>query len=133
MEHFYITLPSNSSEEYYGKQPMCSYRTRLAKSLNLPVDEWEVGLAEIIYPHTWNNITDGKLWVKFLQGSEWIWADITIPDAMYETPEQLIQVLNTHIQTHLVENQSDKILFFYSRLTRKFTAYVAHGYMVRLS
>ena len=133
MDHFYITLPSNSSEAYYGKQPMCNYKTRLAKTLTLPIDDWEVGLAEIIYPHTWNNIVAGKLSIKYLDGSDWVWADILLPDAMYERPEQLIDVLNTHIQVHLTQNTGDRIRFFYNDLTRKFTAYVASGYMVRLS
>ena len=54
--HFYLTLPSNSSEKYYGKQPLNHFKTRLPYPLNLDVNEWEVGLAEIIYPYTWKNL-----------------------------------------------------------------------------
>jgi hypothetical protein len=43
-----MTLPSNSSEKYYGIQPLCNYRTRLAKPLDLNLDEWNLGLAEIM-------------------------------------------------------------------------------------
>lgn len=132
MEHFYVTLPSNSSEAYYGKQPMCNYKTRLAKSLSLPVDEWEVGLAEIIYPHTWNNISGAKFTFRYLENAQWVWVESLIPDAMYETPEQLIRVMNTNVQKHLKGNLSDRIRFFYNDLLRKFTAYVAQGYTVRL-
>ena len=67
MDHFYVTLSSKSSEDFYGKQPMLSYKTRLAKNLQLDIDEWEVGLAELIYPHTWNKITDGKFRIKLLE------------------------------------------------------------------
>ena len=131
MDHFYLTLPSNSSEIYYGRQPMCNFKTHLAKSIHLNVDEWEVGLAEIIYPHTWNNITSGKFEVKYVQDGQWLWEEVIIPDALYETPEQLIEVMNTYTQKTLPDSLTDRIRFFYNDLTRKFTAYVANGYMVR--
>ena len=60
---------------------MSSYKTHLAKTLQLDVDEWEMGLAEII--HTWNNSTDGKFRSKLLEKDEWTWKDIEIPPALY--------------------------------------------------
>ena len=54
MAQFYLTLPSNSS--YFGKQPMNNYKTKLATTLNINREDWEVGLSEIIYPYTWNNL-----------------------------------------------------------------------------
>ena len=54
MTQFYVTLPSNSS--YYGQQPMNNYKTKLANPLTINREEWEVGLSEIIYPYTWNNL-----------------------------------------------------------------------------
>lgn len=129
-DHFYITLPSNSSEDYYGKQPMASYKTRLARTLQLDVNEWEVGLAEIVYPHTWNNITDGKFSIKYLENDEWTWKDTSIPSALYETPDQLVNTLNEQIKLILGTTQRDNIHFVYNELLRKFTAFVANGYMV---
>ena len=131
MDHFYVTLPSNSSEDVYGKQPMSSYKTHLAKTLQLDVDEWEVGLAELIYPHTWNNITDGTFTIKLLEKDEWTWKDIEIPSALYETPQQLVQTLNDHTKLVLGTSQRDNIHFVYNELLRKFTAWVANNYMVR--
>lgn len=131
MEHFYVTLPSNSSEDYYGKQVMSSYKTRLAKTLQLDVDEWEVGLAELIFPHTWNNINDGKFCVRLLDDNEWVWKETSIPPALYENPNQLIEKLNDMTKKELGPNQRDNIHFNYNELLRKFTAYVANGYMVR--
>ena len=131
MDHFYITLPSNSSEDFYGKQPMSSYKTHLAKTLQLDVDEWEVGLAELIYPHTWNNVTEGKFSVKYLKDNEWVWKETHIPPALYETPNQLVDTLNDQVDKTLGNEQRDRIQFVYNELLRKFTAYVAQGYMVR--
>ena len=53
---FYVTLPNKA---------LCSiflitrHRILLLKTLQLD-GEWEVGLAEIVYPHTWYNIREGK-------------------------------------------------------------------------
>ena len=131
MDHFYVTLPSNSSEDYYGKQPMSSYKTRLTKSLQLDVDDWEVGLAEIIYPHSWKNVSDGTFSVKLLSNTEWMWKDVEIPAALYETPHQLVQTMNDEVKQHLGQDQRDKIHFVYNHLLRKFTACLSPGYMVR--
>ena len=83
MDHFYIILPSNISKDFYGKQPMSSYKTHLAKTLQLDVDKWEVGLAKLIYPHNWNNIMDGKFRIMLLEKDEWTWKNIEILPALY--------------------------------------------------
>lgn len=56
MDHFYVTLPSNSSKQYYGEQRLCQFKTKLARPLNLDVTEYEVGISEITYPHSWKNM-----------------------------------------------------------------------------
>ena len=55
---FYVTLPSNSSMEYFPDKTS-NFVTKLSRTLQLD-GEWEVGLAEIDYPHTWYNIREGK-------------------------------------------------------------------------
>ena len=72
---------------------MSSYKTHLAKQLELDVDEWEVGLTEIIYPHTWNNIIDATFSIKFINDQEWGWHELSVPNALYETPEDLVIAL----------------------------------------
>ena len=56
---FYLTLPSNSTMEIYPSNTVTNFITQLSDSLFLEGD-WEVGLAEIQYPYTWNNIRSGK-------------------------------------------------------------------------
>ena len=131
MDHFYITLPSNSSEDVYGKQPMSSYKTYLAKQLQLDVDEWEVGLAEIIYPHSWHNVDNATFAIKFLLDNEWIWKELSIPTALYEDPNQLIKALSMEVNNAMPPGLSDRIQFVYNELLQKFTAFVSPGYMVR--
>jgi len=51
MAHFYLTLPSNSSAKYYDNT-LTKFTTRLQSSVSLSGD-WEVGMSEIVFPHTW--------------------------------------------------------------------------------
>ena len=55
MSHFYLTLPSNSSFDYYPNNTAAHYFTKLPKDVSLD-GEWEVGLAEIDFPHSWFNV-----------------------------------------------------------------------------
>ena len=55
MTHFYLTLPSNSSGQYFPENTMTEFTTKLASTIDL-TDEWEVGLAEIMFPRSWYTI-----------------------------------------------------------------------------
>ena len=79
---FYVTLPSNSSMQYFPDNKTSNFVTKLSRTLQLD-GEWEVGLAEIDYPHTWYNIREGKNSVE-----------IYAPDKLYlvfQTVEYSIQ------------------------------------------
>ena len=45
--------------EYFPDNKTSNFVTKLSRTLQLD-GEWEVGLAEIDYPHTWYNIREGK-------------------------------------------------------------------------
>ena len=55
MTHFYLTLPSNSSQEHFPDNTMTEFTTKLSSTIEL-TDEWEVGLAEIMFPRSWYTI-----------------------------------------------------------------------------
>ena len=55
MSGFYLTLPSNSSMDYYKGNSLANFTTRLPNAIDLTGD-WEVGLVEIQYPHNWYNV-----------------------------------------------------------------------------
>ena len=56
---FYVTLPNNSSVQYFPDNKTSNFVTKLSRTLQLH-GEWEVSLAEIDYPHTWYDICEGK-------------------------------------------------------------------------
>ena len=49
MDHFYVTLPSDSSG-YLPRNTTANFRNKLATPIELEPDKWEVGLVEIPYP-----------------------------------------------------------------------------------
>jgi hypothetical protein len=55
MTHFHVTLPSDSSLSYFPNNSIAHFTTKLSERIQLDGD-YEVGLAEIIYPHSWYNI-----------------------------------------------------------------------------
>jgi len=50
MDHFYVTLPSDSSGYYFPANTIANFRTKLATQLELEQGKWEVGLIKISYP-----------------------------------------------------------------------------------
>lgn len=88
---FYLTLPSNSSLQFYPQNTVTQFTTQLAHPLDLQ-GHWEVGLAELQYPHTWHNMNEGDGWITVRKyGRE---KRVILPPGQYDTPEQLIGALN---------------------------------------
>ena len=131
MEHFYVTLPSNSSYAYYGKQPMSHFKTKLARQLHVNVGEWEVGLAEFIYPISWHNVLDGTFSVRKLIDNKWGYVDGKIPASKYESAAQLIETLETAIRD-ILGNQNEHIAFTILH-TRHVKIFIENGYALHIS
>ncbi|GIY85194.1 uncharacterized protein CEXT_30221 [Caerostris extrusa] len=85
---FYLTLPSDSSLHYFPNNKISSFVTQLPSTITLD-GLWKVGLAKIIYPHTWYNVNetnnmfgidlgDGKLSTRKLSPGSYE----TIPDIL---------------------------------------------------
>src|SRR5688572_10976103 len=60
MTHFYLTLPSNSSQEFFPDNTLTEFTTKLPSTIGL-TNEWEVGLAEITFPRSWYTIPKNGL------------------------------------------------------------------------
>nr|CAD7261813.1 unnamed protein product [Timema shepardi] len=61
MSQFYVALPSDSSADYYENNTLSYYTTKLAQSIRLEHDRWEVGLAELSYPVGFETLEDNIL------------------------------------------------------------------------
>ena len=67
---FYLTLPSNSFMQYFPHNKTSNYVTKFSRTLQLD-GEWEVGLAEIDYPHAWYDIREGKNSLEIYFPDQW--------------------------------------------------------------
>ena len=85
---FYVTLPSNSSTQYFPDNKISNFVTKHSRTPQLD-GEWEVGLAEIDYPHTWYNILEGKNAVEIYVPDKWFQA-IGIQPEYYEKVQDVI-------------------------------------------
>jgi len=71
MNHFYLTLPSDSSSKYFPENTAASFKTKLSERIDLDGD-YEFGLAQLLYPHSWFNFdnSDGRYRIHFKKISE---------------------------------------------------------------
>ena len=102
-EHFYVTLPSNSSYAFYGSQEPSKFRTKLAKSVSLHPEEWEVGLCELTYPRSWACLPGGdyKVYVPFIGDFRDKTAVFKLPNTRYHDAENLMTSMNAQIHERL--------------------------------
>ena len=92
---FYITLPSNTSLDLFPENTSASFMVRLFKPLDLR-GEWEVGLAEIQYPHTWYTIPQAQKFIVYNEGGEAKWR-YHLRQGYYDNIPQLLGAMNALI------------------------------------
>lgn len=112
MSHFYLTLPSNSSEKYYPNNTMTRFTTRLHSVIDLD-GSWEVGLSEIIFTRSWPTISDfGTSFIVTCQycpdvdsetDDHVMHAKIDIQGGYYEKVEHVIYAMNDAISKAFVK------------------------------
>ena len=126
MAHFYITLPSNSSIRYYPDNTTTRYTTRLENTLALTGD-WEVGLVEIQYQHTWFNLNSIEGRVFYSHGYEidgkpnHVQGLTHLSFRYYESPADIAKLINEHIEGVAVEYGKDVFAKFkYHTITPRF-------------
>jgi nitrogen fixation protein len=58
-----MTMPSNSSHQYYPDNTMTDFTTKLASTVEL-TGEWLVGISEIMLPKNWNTLPEEGLCIS---------------------------------------------------------------------
>lgn len=98
MDQFYLTLPSNSSMNFFPKNTLSTYKTKLAKELELQNGQWEVGLSEIQYPHKWMTLTtekEGRIRMYHKVG-EPTYISVSLGPGYYSSVTDLLGALNLY-------------------------------------
>jgi len=120
---FFVTLPSDSSMKYYAENTVAKFTTKLPQSISLD-GEYEVGLAEIIYPQTWYNINNSKrdYWVAFGDSPSISRVPIKrcyIETGNYNNEDEFIDSLNTQMKTAFKDIEIQSPEFMYNKHTQK--------------
>ena len=84
-DHFYMTFVSSLSTEEHQDNTPSHFITPLPKPLELNKNEWEVGLAEISFPHNWCNHLNEEGWVSvYGQNNRTVLERFHIPGGYYK-------------------------------------------------
>lgn len=67
---FYLTLPSNSSMQYYPKNTVANYTTHLPRAIRLDDGDWEMALVEAHYPCSFLSVGNDESIVIYTQPQE---------------------------------------------------------------
>ena len=111
---FYLTLPSNSSLEYFPNNTVANFEVKLAEPLEL-TREWEVELTEIKYPQSWSTKRERNQQTFIYKLGTAFDETGLIPDDHYKSIPGLVRNLN-HCMT---KEAQTKIKFSYVASRRK--------------
>ena len=136
----YLTLPSNSSADYFFDNRPSHFVTKLPQAIQLS-GEWEVGLAEIQFINTFSNVPDKQIWFTYqrsgpakdptrlldptVHSGGRVYTDIkqkaTLKGGFYESSEVFIQALNeaSEEEVERLPNSNHPVNFKYNPATRK--------------
>lgn len=92
MDQFYLTLPSNSSMEFYPNNTTAKFTTQLRRRITLH-GNWEVGLVEIHFPHSFFNVRRGENIIRLFSkdGSKTV---LYVPPNYYRDKDSFYAVFN---------------------------------------
>jgi hypothetical protein len=77
--------------KYFTENKISHFITRLPKPIELK-GEWEVGLSEFFYPHTWYNVTEGNNTFSYDLGDGKIY-DGEITDGFYHSVKDILHAI----------------------------------------
>ena len=123
MDQFYLTLPSDSSSKYYPENTTSCFRTKLSDRIDLD-GEYEVGLAQFIYPHSWFNFnnSDKKISISFRpnSGKEIVYV---FQSAQFPDENTFVDVLNEWIKKAKIT----ECTFSWDRWDRRISVLIGHN------
>lgn len=115
---FYVTLISDSSKQYFPDNKVSHFITQLPTPIELGNAQYEIGLVDFIYPHSWNTVRKDNNLFGFdlgngeLQGRR-------VPAGCYNTITQLLKAM-------VLASFQNKIEFHYNAVTKR-TTIKTHG------
>lgn len=77
--------------DYFPNNTLASFTTRLPEMLDLD-GSWEIGLAEIQYPHSWYNVRINEVWVLFTDRHHEKHI-LVLSEGYYASPKRIVKAL----------------------------------------
>lgn len=113
---FFLHLPSNVETDFTKENKTNHYHTTLPRPLELNPMEWVVALHELIYPHTWNNITrpHNKLELGITRNGRTFFKTCNIDPAFFANGYELAGAI-----TRKIELRGGKTTFLYNKSSNK--------------
>lgn len=108
---FHVTLVSDSSKQIFPENKISHFITHLPSPINLNRGEWEVGLVDLIYPHSWYNVRHNNNLFGFDLGKGKL-EGRRVPPGCYETIPDLIKGMT-------LASHKNKISINYHNVTKK--------------
>jgi hypothetical protein len=122
-----MTLPSDSSMNYYPDNTLSNYITKLSQLFDLD-GSWEVGLSEVLFPLSWPTVNANEIAMRILiwhenpennQYERDEWVTISPPPGHDESPDLLVKQINAKIER--VEYRKNLARFLYNDISKKIT------------
>ena len=119
MTQFQGFFPSNSSMDVHPDNTASKYTVELKTPLELDGD-YEVGLSQIQYPRTWDNIRQGrnKFTVKWKLGEEQFEVNRQVPVGYYETITDLVKMIQQRLRSLAIGKLKGIKIDYYSASRR---------------
>ena len=122
---FYLTLPSNASMKVHPDNTLAHYITDLPQRISVS-GEWECGLAEIQYPHTWYNVREDDTWFYLNELTPvGLTPSTKIEAGYYRSPDVLLDHVNKALKRMWTDKMRAKLS--YSTITQKMTLHMSPG------
>lgn len=123
MGHLYVTLPCDSSLSSFPNNTVAEFTTKLSERVRLD-GEYEVALAELIYPHSFHNMRndDKSLYLQFSRNDGNVVFEYLMESAYYGNESEFAQTLTEGVNTALEENADVKnanVKFTFNERRRK--------------
>ena len=77
--------------DYFPDNTLTHFTTRLPQMMDLD-GSWEIGLAEIQYPHSWYNVRKNEVWILFTDRHHEKHV-LVLPEGYYASPKRIVNAL----------------------------------------
>ena len=99
------------------------YTTKLLQEINLE-GSWEVGIAEISYPRTWYNVSEGEFWLKYEYKRRIV--GVTLQPGFYSSPKDIVVELMKGLR-QCYGDETLRVRLLYKEFANKVLIQVARG------